>query len=439
MKTYTEERKDIPVAGEFDVIVCGGGPSGFPAAIAAAKYGARTLLIEKYGFLGGAGTAAMMVEFGSIFDGKDVLLGGCVHDFLHRLVDGGYGELRSDKTHSMIFDPEGMIAVCQEMVLESGAELLLHSVVADVILEEGAVKGVIVENKSGRNAYLAEVVIDATGDGDIAFRAGEEFSYGNEEGRVQPVTLEFLLGNVNQEKIPDQDVAVTLSYIKEAKKNGDWKIPSDQFFSWGRVKKRGAPDTSESSFYFINATNSLAVNGTNANDLTKAEVGCRRQVDNLICFLRKYVPGFEQCYLDRTAAQIGVRETRRIHGKYTLTQSDVLSGRHFDDGIVPGCNSIDVHDINGKEFSHKFLEKGTHYQIPWRCFLPKKTKGLIMTGRCISVDHYALGSIRVMVVCMPMGEACGYAAALACKDNCRPDELAVEKLRQILRSQGTMI
>jgi glycine/D-amino acid oxidase-like deaminating enzyme len=439
MKIHTENRRYIPVAGEFDVIVCGGGPSGFTAAIAAARHGAKTLLIEKYGFLGGTGTAALMVQFGSIFDGKNILIGGCVHEFLHRLADEGYGKMYTDKTHRMIFDPEGMIAVCQKMVLESGAELLLHSVVTDVILEGDSARGIVVENKSGRSAYMAKIIIDATGDGDIAFRAGEEFSYGNKEGRVQPVSLEFLLGNVNHEKIIGQGLGITLPYIRQAKENGDWKIPSDQFFSWGRVIKRGAPDIPESSFYFINATNALNINGVDAKDLTKAEIECRRQVDDLIYFLQKYVPGFEKCYLDRTAAQVGIRETRRIRGKYTLTQSDILEGKHFDDGIVPGCNSIDVHDINGKEFSHKFLEKETHYQIPWRCFLPEKTKGLIMTGRCISADHHALGSVRVMVVCMPMGEACGYAAALACKENYLLEDLPVEKIKQALRAQGTMI
>lgn len=439
MNIYTESKREIPVNGEFDVIVCGGGPAGFTAAIASARRGAKTLLIEKYGFLGGTGTAAMMLEFGPIFDGKDVLLGGCTHEFLHRIADEGYGEMRSEQTHNMVFDPEGMIAICQEMVLESGAKLLLHTVVVDVITEGAKVKGVIVENKSGRSAYTAKVIIDATGDGDVAKRAGAAFSYGNEEGRVQPVSMEFLLGNVDHSKITSPYVGVVMPYIKKAKEDGNWKIPSDQFFSWGRVKKRGAPENPESSFYFINATNALGINGANAEDLTKAEIECRNQVPLLMEFLQEYVPGFEKCYLDRTAAQIGIRETRRIKGKYTLTRSDVLEARHFDDGIVPGCNSIDVHDVKGKVFEHEFLEKGTHYQIPWRCFLPEKIESLIVTGRCLSADHYALGSVRVMVVCMPMGEACGLAAAIACEENCPLDAVPIEKVKSVLRSQGTII
>ncbi|MDD5598427.1 MAG: FAD-dependent oxidoreductase, partial [Victivallaceae bacterium] len=322
MKMHFENNRDIPIAGEYEVIVCGGGASGFTAAAAAARHGAKTLLIERYGFLGGTATAALMVEFGSIYDGKEVLNGGLVHEFLHRMAAEGYAEMRSEKSHAMIFDPEGMIDICQKMALESGAKLLLHTLVVDAIVENDQVKGVITENKSGRNAYLGKVIIDATGDADVAYRAGVKCDYGNMQGKVQPVSLEFILGNVDHRKINGPQVTGLLPLIKSAQANKDWKIPTEQFFSWGRVKKCGAPDTPESSFYFINATNSLNVDGTNADDLTRAEIECREQVPQIMHFLQKYVPGFEKCYLDRTAAQTGIRETRRIHGKYMLTQSD---------------------------------------------------------------------------------------------------------------------
>lgn len=191
--------------------------------------------------------------------------------------------------------------------------------------------------------------------------------------------------------------------------------------------------------YFINAANALNVDGTNASDLTRAETECREQVYEIENFMRKYTPGFERCYVDRVAARIGVRETVRIQGKYTLTRGDVLEARHFDDGVVPGCNSIDVHDVDGKVFKHQYLRAGAHYQIPWRCFLPETVTGLIVTGRCLSADHYALGSVRVMAVCMPMGEACGAAAALAAGESITPDKLPAEKIREILRAGGTVI
>ena len=439
MQTYLEDSRKIPVRDTYDVIVCGGGAAGFVAAAAAARHGAKTLLIEKYGFLGGTGTAGLMVQFGSIFDGSEVLVGGYTHEFLHRLVAENYADFYSEQSHSLIFDPEGMIAICQKMVLESGAQLLLHSLVTGVIQDGGRLKGVIVENKSGRSACLAKVIIDATGDGDIAARAGAAFDCGNEEGLLQPVSLEFLLGNVDATKVSGDSVGEVIAYIQKAKEDGTWKIPSDQFFSWGRVKKCGAPDIPESAFFFINASNAPGINGASAEDLTTAEVECRKQVPLLLEFLQKYVPGFEKCYLDRTAAQVGIRETRRIRGKYTLTRQDILEARHFYDGIVPGCNSIDVHHVKGKVFGHEFLAKGTHYQIPWRCFLPEKGEGLIVTGRCLSADHYALGSVRVMVVCMPMGEACGIAAAVACKENCRLEDVPIIKVKNYLREQGTVI
>ncbi len=439
MDMHLEKAREIPIRDRFEVIVCGGGAAGFVAAIAAARRGAKTLLIEKYGFLGGTGSAGLMVQFGSIFDGKQVLIGGCTHEFLHRLADEGYGYFYSEQSHSMIFDPEGMIAVCQEMVLESGARLLLHSSVVDVIKEGDRLRGVIVENKSGRSAYLADVLIDATGDGDLAVRAGERFDYGNAAGLAQPVSLEFILGNVDTNRFYAQPESIILDGIKKAKADNAWKVPTDQFFSYGRVKKKDAPDIPESAFFFINASNAPGIDGSNADDLSKAEIKCRRQVPVLLDFLRRYVPGFEKCYLDRSAAQIGVRETRRIRGKYTLTRRDVLEARHFDDGVVPGRNTIDVHHVKGEVFEHEYLVEGTHYQIPWRCFLPEKTEGLIITGRCLSADHYALGSTRVMVVCMPMGEACGIAAATACQDKTSLEKVDVAKVQKILRDQGTLI
>ncbi len=438
-QVYRESERTLPVAGRYDVLVCGGGPAGFMAAVAAARQGMRTLLIERYGFLGGTATAAMMVEFGSIFDGKTVLIGGIPHELLHRLEQYGGAELLDPQSHRMIFDPESLIAVCQEMAMEAGVELRLHTLVVDAIRTDNTVQGVITESKSGREAVTAEVVIDATGDADVAARAGADYCAGREQdGKMQPATLEILLGNVDAAKVPERHHAL-IPKIQEAKARGEWTLPTDQLFSWGRVKKRGAPDIPEQSFFFINGTNALGVDGTSAPSLTQAEIETRRQVEALVNFLRKYAPGFENCYLDRTAAQVGIRETRRIVGDYTLTREDVLGARHFPDGVVPACNSLDVHDVAGRRFQLEFLQPGTHYEIPFRCFLPAGLEGLLVAGRCISADHAALGSVRVMVVCMPMGEACGLAAALSVKNKCRPRDIPVAELRAALRRGGTKV
>ncbi|OGV48572.1 MAG: hypothetical protein A2X49_05310 [Lentisphaerae bacterium GWF2_52_8] len=439
MKRYHDKSREIPVYGDFDVLVCGGGSAGFVAAIAAARQGAKTLLVERYGFLGGTATAAMMLEFGSMYDGKQVLLGGITHEFLHRLEATEGAPFSRKEGHSMVFDPESMIALCQKMVEESGAEILLHSWLADAIVEEGKVTGVIVENKSGRCAIFGKVIIDCSGDGDIAARAGALWEMGRPgDMKLQPVTIEILLGNVDSTKI-DYHHHQLIPKIAEARESGKWTIPTEQLFSWGRVRKQGAPDEPRHSFFFINGTNAVDVDATDARSLTGAELQTRRQIEQMLEFLKGNAPGFENSYLDRVAAQIGVRETRRISGDYTLTREDVLAARHFHDGLVPACNSIDVHDVSGRAFKHEYLRESTHYQIPYRCFLPKGLEGMLVAGRCLSADHWALGSARVMIITMPMGEAAGIAAALAANEKISLRKVSVPVIQKMLRDAGTVL
>jgi len=438
MRSHLERAREIPAYGEYDVVVCGGGSTGFIAAIAAARRGAKTLLIERYGFLGGTATAGLMVEFGSMFDGEKRLLGGATHEFLHRLESYGGAYFNNKRNHSMVFDPESMIAVCQAMVEESGAELLLHAWLAGAIVEDGKVAGVVVECKSGRMAVFGKVVIDCTGDGDVAASAGAPWAKGRAgDGKTQPATIEMILGNVDASRMGR--LHELIPKIKEAKAQGRWKIPTEQLFSWGRVMKKGAPNRPESSCVFINGTNATGIDGTDARSLTEAELLTRRQVPELLAFLRDYAPGFENCHLDRVAAQIGVRETRRIEGDYVLTREDVLAGRRFEDGVVPACNSIDVHDVSGKVFEHEFVGSGRHYQIPYRCLLPKRVEGLLVAGRCLSADHWALGSARVMIITMPMGEAAGAAAAFAAREGVPPRKLDVAEIQEELRKGGTIL
>lgn len=436
---YTEKAQQLEVIGEYDVIVCGGGPAGFIAATTAAREGVKILLVERYGFLGGTATAGLMVDLGSIYDGKDVIVGGISHEFLHRLEKHSEAEAHDAKSHSMTFDPESMIAVCQEMVLEAGVNILLHTIFVRPIMKGNQVTGIIVENKSGRKAILGKVVIDATGDGDVAFNSGAKYWIGREkDNKCQPVTLEILLGNVDVTRTP-KIVHDLIPQIKDASKKGKWPIPTERLFSFGRVKKQGAPNDPKSAFFFINGTNVLGIDGTSAESLTRAEIETRKQVEPLVDFLRKYAPGFEKCYLDRTAAQVGIRETRRIAGDCILTREDVLSSRHFDDGVVPAANSIDVHEVDGKDFKHDYLKEGTHYEIPYGCFLPAGLESILVAGRCISADHFALGSARVMVVCMPMGEAVGIAGALSVKNRILPRKVPVDKIKTILRKRGTVV
>ncbi len=439
MKTIKQAASEVPVWAEADVIVCGGGAAGFMAAISAARAGARTLLVERYGILGGTATAGCMVEFGSIYNGRQVLIGGATHEFLHRLVDYGGAKMRNDKSHNMTFDPESMIQVCQEMVLAAGVELVLHTLVVDAVCESGRLSGIVVENKSGRGALLAGVIIDATGDGDVARRAGAAFDIGDENGALQPVTLELLLGGVDLARVPRSHYDVSPLVRQHA---ADWPIPTERIFSWGAVPRRRKPGQGEDGAdgrFFINATNVLDIDGTKWTDLTRAEIEARRQVDPLVSFMQRHVPGFENCYLERTGVQVGIRETRHIRGEYLLSADDVLGGRHFADGVVSACNSIDVHDVKGRDFDHEFLEKGAFYEIPYRCFVPRGLDGLLVTGRALSADHRALGSARVMVVCMPAGEACGIAGAMTAERRRGVRDIDLLALRNKIRGGGTVL
>ncbi|MFH1378115.1 MAG: FAD-dependent oxidoreductase [Planctomycetota bacterium] len=428
MKTHNELSRAIPVWGEYDVIVCGGGATGFIASIAASRAGARTLLIERYGIFGGTATAALMIELGSMHDGEKRIVGGISHEFVHRLEQYGGAYFQNAVNHSMVYDPESMIDVCRQMVVESGVEILYHTWIADAIVRDGRVEGVIVENKSGRGAFYGRVIIDCTGDGDVAARAGADFSVGRDgDGKVQPVTLVVTVGGIDSTRFNYHHHDL-IPAIREGRASGDWPIPTDQMFSCKRLKKCGAPDNPRDSFYFINATNMLDCNGTDARSLTDAELITRAQVEPMLKFLRTRAPGFENCWLDRTGVQVGIRETRRILCDATLTRDDVLQARHFDDGVVNACNSIDVHDVSGKAFKHEYLKKGRYYQIPYGCFLPKQLEGLLVAGRCLSADHAALGSARVMVVCMPMGEAVGTAAAMAAAEVITPRSIDRRKL-----------
>ena len=435
-----EAEKKLPIWGNYDVIVGGGGAAGFPAAVAAARNGAKTLLIEKFGFLGGTATAGLMVEFGSLSDRKRQIVGGITHEFIHRMIDFGgccYDDLEIHKGNTR-FDPETYKTVARQMCLESGVDILYHSWIAGVIKENALIKGVIVENKGGRGVFLGKAVVDCTGDGDIAWQSDVPFDKGNEKGLMQPMTSVFLVGDVNHDRFVEAKVDF-ISLYKEARKNGDLTVPVERPGSTGRVIRKDREEDSKRCEYFINGTNILEVDGTDPWELTRAEIEARGQVRELIKVFRKYVPGFEKCYLVETAAYIGVRETRRIVGHYTLTAEDVLERNKFDDRIVLAHNQIDIHDTDSHSFELIFLPDGESYQIPYRSIVPQGIENLLMAGRCISAAHEALGSARVMVIAMPLGEAAGVAAALVAQSGCYARQLDVSLLQSTLLEQGAIL
>ncbi|MCL4370351.1 MAG: FAD-dependent oxidoreductase, partial [Chloroflexi bacterium] len=340
-----------------------------------------------------------------------------------------------------------------------GVRLLLHAFLSGVVMEGDRVRGVTVLTKSGQRELLGKVIVDATADGDVAALAGAEFDYGGEEGEVQNVTVLFRVGNI------DVDRAL------EALKAGDSRLQG--WGSWhnkvitgprmgetgtsvlgfqARVSARlgGEKDADRniimavcgfrSGEAILNLTRTTNIDGTSDEDLTRAEIEERKKVVEAVKALREdRVPGFENCYLLSTAPQVGIRESRRIVGEYTLTRDDVLEGRKFPDGIARGAYPIDIHDPKGGPHFFHFIKDGDSYDIPYRCLVPVRIEGLLISGRSVSCDHDALGSVRNQATVAAVGQAAGVAATLAAREEIVPRQVNVDRLRGALLEQGAYL
>ena len=403
----------------WDVIVAGGGPGGVPAAVSAARNGARVLLIEKYGCLGGMATV------------------GLVNPFMRSgLAKGLFGEFAGilKKNDSLLkdkrtFDDEPMKWLLDQFVLDSGAELLLHSQVLGVLKSDGRVEAVRVLHKGGIEDLGADIFIDSTGDGDVAAWAGAEFQIGRKaDGSCQPMTLCFRMAGVDEQRMPSRDTINDL--YNQAKEKGELENPRKEV----AVYKSSHPHV-----VHFNSTRVVGKSALDGWSLTEAEIEGRRQTAQLVEFMKKKIAGFESAYLSKMAAQIGVRESRRIMGRYVLTEDDVLSARHFSDGIANCRYSIDIHNPTGTGTVIKRLKRGTYYQIPYRCLVPKGADNLLVASRCISSTHEAHSSLRVQPIVWCIGQAAGTAAAKCVKDKTMPAFVDTDQLRKTLKKQGANI
>ncbi len=415
-RTYTEPAREIPVIGETDVLVAGSGPAGFSAAVCAARNGAKTMLVEALGNAGGIATSGMMSHFtGSVTS-------AFYEELLRRMARRNEGEQRGRRT--VTIDPEQLKTLCLEMLEEAGVTLLLYTAAVDVIMEGDLLRGVIIENKEGRQAVYARVIIDATGDGDIAARAGVPYTLGREEdGRMQPATIMFKVGGVDTERaaFPGSFETTVETAKGELQALAKEKLPHPA----GHVLLYR---TTLPGVVTCNMTNCTDINGLLAADLTRGTRVCREQMEPIVAFLREYVPGYEKCYLLSSAALLGIRETRHFHGRYVLTQRDILEKRVFDDWVVrDACFNFDVHNISGAGLDRtgmqKYFPKDNSYTIPYRSLLPQGVKALLLAGRNISGSHMAHSNYRAMPICVGMGEAAGIAAALSCKNGVLPEQL----------------
>ncbi|TXK77390.1 FAD-dependent oxidoreductase [Paenibacillus sp. N3.4] len=416
---------------EYDVIVAGGGPSGIAAAVAAAREGAKTLLIERYGFLGGAGTAMMVNPWMSYWagDNKQVQI---IFGVLQELIDGMtrmgmYGH----PMQKTAFDPEALKVVAERLCLDAGVTLLYHTFLGDARMDGSGsvIQGITVANKSGLVDLKARIYVDATGDADLAAFAGAQVEKGREvDSLSQPMTLSFRMANIDVDRMPERS-EITRRY-REAKARGEIDCPREDVL-WFYANQAGV--------IHFNSTRIILKDATNPWELTEAEIEGRRQVQEFVRFLTTKIEGFEHAYLQTTAPQIGVRESRRVVGEYVLTAEELLHACKFDDVIARGAYPVDIHNPNGEGTVIKELNPGEWYEIPFRCLLPKKIENLLIGGRPISATHEAHSAIRVQPIAIAIGQAAGAAAALCVRDNKRPRELDVGKVQEALTRQGAKL
>jgi ribulose 1,5-bisphosphate synthetase/thiazole synthase len=453
IKTIIEPEKKLSVRMSVDVLVVGGGPSGIIAAQAAAEDGLEVALIENRSFLGGNLTIGLPI-LGFLGQKGNQIITGLPQKFISRLAaQDAASEHRPCPLHMSItlVEPEAVKAVAFEMLKEKGVEVMLYTSFAGVVMEGDALNGVIIESKSGREVILAKVIIDCTGDADVAFKAGVPCEQGDENGGVQPPTLMFSLGNVDTDKlrmsiaeeprtyltdfIPNeyfgqnnQFIVVGLrSLIQKAKDDG-LSLPTERTIIITGLRKGEA---------WINMTRVNGVDGTDPVSLTRGEFIARQQISDIFKYLVNYVPGFENAHLLRTAPFLGIRETRRIIGQYVMTRDDILSCGRFDDSIAVASYPLDIHHSVGGGCTLEW--SGDCYDIPYRSLVPLKVKNLLVAGRSISTTHEAMSAIRVMAPCMAMGEAAGRAAKMAVRDKVDPSEINVKKLQEELLAKGAYL
>lgn len=431
--TIREPSREVPVGGSFDVIVCGGGPAGLIAAVAAARNGARTLLIERYGFVGGMSTAALVTPISEFRHFGKQHIGGIPFELLQKAADLGGANISLESGNFPVND-EILKLAAQRLLLESGVTLLYHSWFSDCVTEGGRVTHVIVQNKAGRVAYQSKVFVDCTGDADLVRAAGLPVTKGDV---LQPATLWFQLGGVDTDALDYlfRDAVDGMLPVSELIRsrllalNAQNEIPIfggpwiNKFFHDGMVSinvLREATDASDPEWF------------------TRTECSLRENLQLIIEVLRREFPEFRTCWLAKSGIQTGVRESYHIVGLYELQRDDILVPKAFPDTIAKGAHVIDVHAADSNEQNGLVIPR-QEYNVPFRCLVPQGSVNLVTAGRCLSADGPGFGSVRVMATCMAMGQGAGTAAALGAKHGYSMSDMNFEMLRATLIEQGAII
>lgn len=457
----------------WDVVVAGGGMAGVIAAIASARNGARTLLTDRYPFLGGNLTAGLLGNFLTFHNMKgEQICGGIPQEFVDECIAQGgcfpenNGHLHNPYGNAYSVTPvDGEVAklVAQKMCQRAGVKLALNAYTLGPIVERGRVAGIRIADKSGERLLRAKVVIDSTGDADLIASAGGKCHVGDESGRTMSISLFFRLGGVDLDRHlqfvkqrPDQFMLGEDPYIGKSRAEiaaslTNWKdfpLVTGYYEAVKEAKARGEFHPNRERVVFsittipgvvtVNSTSMLGRDPTSGSDLTGAAMEGREQVFLVRDFFRKYVPGFESAFVLDSASALGVRESRRIVGEETLTTQACLEARRTDRDIGRGAYSIDVHEASGR-IVHQHVANGESYGIPFGCLVPEALDGILVAGRALSSERYANGSVRVQAHIMAIGQAAGTAAAMCAQSNHSPHDISVAALRDRLVSQGAIV
>ncbi|MDD4889347.1 MAG: FAD-dependent oxidoreductase [Phycisphaerae bacterium] len=427
----------LPVSAQVDVLVAGGGPAGLAAAIAAARAGAKTLLVEQANCLGGVGTAGghnhicILRQWG----GPNRIVGGIMWEICRRSADEGFAVVTGA---NLDYELEPMKFLLDRMAAEAGVTLLYHTFYCETLVEGSRAVGAIVQNKSGRSIIRARRIIDGSGDGDAAASAGCTFEVGRSSDHAcQPATLMFTIGGVDWDRVKafrGDDWKLSAVWAK-AQADGVMEPIQNQIMGWWWTPSR--PDQ-----VGVNFTHMTGVDANNATDLTRATIEGRRQAFHCLDVYRRYIPGMEKAYMISTAPLLGLRESRRIIGEVVVTEDDIKSSRPWPDSIGMGAFYIDVHALKGPGLEEGEVwrpGRGFCYQMPYRMMVPLGVDNLLVAGRCVSCTHIALGSLRVIAQCAVMGEAAGVAAAISLRRDIPPRKIDVSELQTALRAAGAIL
>lgn len=442
----------------FDVAVIGGGPAGTAAAIASARHGAKTILVEQYAYLGGAMTACGTGPQMTFHAGETQVIRGLPQEMTEEMILRGFctGHVPDGVgfcSSTTAFDPEGMKIVWEDMAMDSGVTLLYHAVFTGCTVEAGKITSAQIYTKGGFYRLNAKVFIDASADADVANAAGIGTVFGRDSDNLaQPMTMNFHVYGVDRDKLCDYvennlddmfhmtpkkirplrryDISGAFSKIQAAKEAGDLTYNRDTVLCF---------ETSNDGEYVVNMTRISKRSAVDAFDLTEAEIIGRKQVQETLHFLRKYIPGFENCRLAFSGPNIGIRESRKINGIYKLTVDDLTGNVMFPDAVAMGGYPIDVHSPDGNNTIHKFLKPGSWYSIPYRCLVTNEVENLIVAGRCISATQEACSSTRLTPIVMALGQAAGTAAAQSVASGEKANAINTDTLRKTLLQDGAFL